>query len=401
MTEFPAPALPVLRLKRNEDKRLRAGHLWIFSNEIDNDAQALTSFAPGAVARVHNHRDQFVGFACVNPHALICARILSRDEAQPVGLELFVKRLRSALALRRRLYRHDSYRLVFGESDGLPGLVLDRYGDVLVGQIATLGMEQLRPVLEQAIDAVLSPRVLVWKNDSSARDLEKLPRQVDVSTGVMPDHVEVVEDGLRLVAPLAQGQKTGWFYDQAANREHLRRYLPQGARVLDVCSYVGAWALTALRQGASHATCVDSSQAALDGALHNAAANGLELSALRGDAFEVMAALGEQGERFDVVIVDPPAFIKRKKDLPQGEAAYRRLNQLAMRLLNDDAVLVSCSCSYHLPQDALPAIIQSAASHVGRTAQILEFGGQSPDHPVHPAIPETRYLKTLFCRVTR
>ena len=401
MTDISAPALPVLRLKRNEDKRLRAGHLWIFSNEIDNEAQPLTAFAPGAVVRVHNHRDQFVGYACVNPHALICARILSRDEAQPIGLELFVRRLKSALALRARLYRHDCYRLVFGESDGLPGLVLDRYGDVLVGQIATLGMELLRPVLEEAIRQVVNPRVLVWKNDSSARDLEKLPRQLDVSLGEMPSEVEVVEDALRLAAPLAEGQKTGWFYDQAANRERLARYLPRGARVLDVCSYVGAWALTALRQGAGSAACVDASQTALDGALRNAAANGLALTTHRGDAFDVLAQLHEQGERYDVVIVDPPAFIKRRKDLPQGEAAYRRLNQLAMRLPSDDALLVSCSCSFHLPQEALPALIQVAAGNLGRTVQILEFGGQAPDHPVHPGIPETRYLKTVFCRVTR
>ena len=401
MTDISAPALPVLRLKRNEDKRLRAGHLWIFSNEIDNEAQPLTGFAPGAVVRVHNSRDQFVGYACVNPHALICARLLSRDEALPIGPELFRRRLKSALALRRRLYRHDCYRLVFGESDGLPGLVLDRYGDVLVGQIATLGMELLRPVLEQVIAEVIAPRVLVWKNDSSARDLEKLPRQVDVALGEVPAQVRVVEDALTLTAPLAEGQKTGWFYDQAANRERLGRYQQPGARVLDVCSYVGAWALTALRQGAASAACVDASQAALDGALANAAANGLSLGVHRGDAFDVLAQLHEQGERYDVVIVDPPAFIKRRKDLPQGEAAYRRLNQLAMRVLTDDALLVSCSCSFHLPQEALPALIQTAAGNLGRTAQILEFGGQAPDHPVHPAIPETRYMKTVFCRVTR
>jgi 23S rRNA (cytosine1962-C5)-methyltransferase len=337
----------------------------------------------------------------VNPHALICARLISRDEAQPVGLELFVRRLKSALALRQRLYRHDCYRLVFGESDGLPGLVLDRYGDVLVGQIATLGMERLRPVLEQAIHQVINPRALVWKNDSSARDLEKLPRQVDVAVGELPEQLQVIEDELRLTAPLAEGQKTGWFYDQAANRERLKRYMTPGARVLDVCSYVGAWALTALRQGAGSAACVDASQTALDWALKNAEANGLSLDAHKGDAFDVLAQLHERGERYDVVIVDPPAFIKRRKDQPQGEAAYRRLNQLAMRVLSDDAILVSCSCSFHLPQEALPALIQVAAGNLGRTAQILEFGGQSPDHPVHPAIPETRYLKTVFCRVTR
>lgn len=394
-------ALPVLKLKRNEDRRLRAGHLWVFSNEVDNAASPLISLDAGAIVCVHDNRDQFVGYACVNPHALICARLLSRDESEPVDRELIARRLRSALALRQRLYRNDCYRLVYGESDGLPGLVLDRYQDVLVGQIATLGMERLRPLLEAAIGEVIAPAALVWKNDTSARDLESLPRSIEAAIGTVPDSVGIVEDGLRFRAPLAAGQKTGWFYDQAANRERLRRYVVPGARVLDVCSYVGAWALTALRQGAGAALCVDSSQPALEGVQANAAANSLEVQTMRGDAFESLAQLDAQGARFDLVIVDPPAFIKRKRDQPQGEAAYRKLNMLAMRVLADDGMLVSSSCSYHLPQDALPAIIQSAASHAGRGAQILEFGGQSPDHPVHPAIPETRYLKTVFCRITR
>lgn len=400
MSEFSANALPVLRLKRNEDKRLRAGHLWVFSNEVDTVATPLTGFEPGAPARIVNHRDQFVGYGCVNPRSLISARILSRDEAQPIDVALLRRRLQSALALRERLYADRCYRLVFGESDGLPGLVVDRYGDVLVGQLATLGMERLRPLIEAALHEVVAPRVLVWKNDGSARDLEQLPHEVVVAAGEMPDHIEVIEAGLRLQAPLATGQKTGWFYDQTANRERLRRYLPKGARVLDVCSYAGAWALTALHHGAASATCVDSSQQALDWAQRNAEANGMAVEVIKADAFQAMEQLRAAGERFDVVIVDPPAFIKRRRDMPQGEAAYRKLNQLAIRLLNDPGVLVSCSCSWHLPHDSLPELVQSAAAAAGREARVLEFGGQSPDHPVHPAIPESRYLKSVFCHIT-
>jgi len=211
----------------------------------------------------------------------------------------------------------------------------------------------------------------------------------------------VKEQGLTMTAPLAAGQKTGWFYDQAANREQMVRLMPRGARVLDVCSYVGAWALVALRQGAAAADCVDASQAALDAAQRNAAANGLTVGTHRGDAFEVLAALAAQGQRYDVVVVDPPAFIKRRKDLPQGEAAYRKLNALAMRLLADDGLLVSCSCSFHLPAGSLPELLQSAAQVANRELQLLAFGGQGPDHPMHPAIPETRYLKAVFARVTR
>jgi 23S rRNA (cytosine1962-C5)-methyltransferase len=201
--------------------------------------------------------------------------------------------------------------------------------------------------------------------------------------------------------PLLAGQKTGWFYDQTANRARLGRYVSPGARVLDVCSYAGGWAVTALSQGAGHARCVDSSQAALDCARANAQANGVNVEVTRDDAFDALRALTGQGERYDVVILDPPAFIKRKKDIPQGQAAYRKLNQLALGLLSEAGLLVSCSCSYHLAAEDLQAAIQAAARHTGRFVQILEAGGQSPDHPVHPAIPETRYLKAFFCRVTR
>ncbi|HEY0766659.1 MAG TPA: class I SAM-dependent rRNA methyltransferase [Steroidobacteraceae bacterium] len=395
------PAARVLRLKRGEERRLAAGHVWVFSNEIDTDSTPLSAFTPGAVAELRTHRDAFIGYACVNPHALICARILSRAAAQPVDRALIERRLTAALALRQRLTAAPYYRWVFGESDQLPGLVLDRYGEVIVGQIATAGMQALSDEVAAAVRAVLNPAVLLWKNDSAARELEHLPRVVETAFGDVPATIEVVEGALSFTAPLVEGQKTGWFYDQTANRARLRRYIPAGARVLDVCSYAGAWALTALRHGAARARCVDSSQAALDFAQLNAARNGTAVEVLRADAFEALKALGEQGERFDVVILDPPAFIKRKKDIPQGQAGYRKLNQLALGLLADEALLVSCSCSYHLAAEELVNAIQSAARHSGRFVQILEAGGQSPDHPVHPAIPETRYLKAFFCRVTR
>jgi 23S rRNA (cytosine1962-C5)-methyltransferase len=393
--------VPVLKLKRGEDRRIRGGHPWVFSNEVDNDATPLAKIEPGSAVRIHSDRDQFLGHAYVNPHALICARIVGRDAEHGLDRSLIVHRLNVALALRERLSREPYYRLVFGESDGLPGLVLDRYGDILVGQIATRGMDALKKDVADAVRSVLSPKGLFWKNDSGARDLEQLEPVAEVAFGSVPDEVEVLEAGLKFVAPLRSGQKTGWFYDQTANRARLARYLWAGARVLDVCSYVGAWATTALAHGAHSATCLDSSAPALSYAQRNAAANGLKLETLQADAFDALKTLQEQGERFDVVILDPPAFIKRKKDIPQGQAAYRKLNQLALNLIERDGLLVSCSCSYHLSADDLSAAIQGAARHTGRFVQILEAAGQSPDHPVHPAIPETRYLKAFFCRVTR
>jgi 23S rRNA (cytosine1962-C5)-methyltransferase len=351
--------------------------------------------------RLLDHRRQFLAHILINPHALICGRVVSSVEGEPFGSALLVARLRQALTLRDRYVGGAHYRLVYGESDGLPGLVIDRYGDVLVGQIATLAMEQRREMVEQALRELLGAHVLVWKNDGGARDLESLPQEIRAAGGEVPATVEVIEAGLRFAAPLAEGQKTGWFYDQTANRALLRQFLKPGARVLDVCSYVGGWGVSAMAAGAGAALCVDSSQGALDAAVANAARNGVALETRRGDAFDVLTDLHAEGRRFDVLIVDPPAFVKRRKDLPKGEAAYRKLNQLALKLAADEALLVSCSCSWHLPAEALPVLLQSAAAHAGFTLRIIAQGGQSPDHPVHPAMPETRYLKALFARVCR
>ena len=394
-------AVHTLRLKRGEDRRLAAGHLWVFSNEIDTERTPLVGFEPGALAELRSHRDVFMGYVYVNPHALICARILSRDFGRPVDESLIEERLRSALALREHLGNALYYRWVFGESDLLPGLVLDRYGDIVVGQIATAGMEALKGVVTAAVRRVAEPATLYWKNDSNARDLEHLEKESGAAFGTVPEELTVQESGLTFAVPLAAGQKTGWFFDQTANRGRLKRYVSSGARVLDVCSYAGGWAVAALSYGAGSALCVDSSATALDSARANAARNGFSLEMLCEDAFDALKLLAAQGERFEVVVLDPPAFIKRKKDIAQGQAAYRKLNQLALGVLADEGVLVSCSCSYHLAPEELVNAIQAAARHGGRFVQLLEAGGQSPDHPVHPAIPETRYLKAFFCRVTR
>src|SRR5690349_6677843 len=291
-------SFPVLKLKRGEDRRLRAGHLWIFSNEVDIGATPLTQFEPGAAVQVISDRDQFLGFAYVNPRTLIAARLVSRDPAYPLDGSLLVHRLRVALALRERLYREPFYRLVFGESDGLPGLVLDRYGDVVVAQSGTAGIDALRAEIEAAVAKVVQPKTLVWKNDSGARELEGLAKDVSVAGDqALPADISVREQGADFVAPLADGQKTGWFYDQAANRERLRRYLPAGARVLDVCSYVGAWAVTALKAGAGSATCVDGSATALEFVTRNARANGVEVTTLKSDAFDALKSLQESDER--------------------------------------------------------------------------------------------------------
>ena len=389
----------LLRLKKGEDRRLRAGHAWVFSNEVDTASTPLAAFTPGLTARVVSDRDVFLGYAYVNPHALISARLLSRDERRAPDAGFLASRIERAQRLRARLHPTPHYRLVFGESDELPGLIVDRYGDVAVGQIATAGMEARKADIEAAIREVVAPQAFVWKNDTGARDLEQLPKELTVAFGRQPEELELVENGIEFTAPLGQGQKTGWFYDQAANRARFRELLPRDARVLDVCSYAGAWAVTALKHGAREAACVDASASALAAASRNAERHGLALEALKGDAFEVLESLVAAGRRFDAIVLDPPAFAKRRKDLPKAQAAYRKLNQLALRLLDDDGLLVSCSCSWHLAEGDLLTAIQSAARQVSRFVQVVAVGGQAADHPVHPAIPETRYLKAIFCRV--
>jgi 23S rRNA (cytosine1962-C5)-methyltransferase len=389
--------LPVLRLKRNEDRRLHAGHLWIFSNEVDTGQSPLVKFEPGELVRVLAHNDRALGLAYVNPQSLIAARMLETWKIPDVAW--LAARIRVALSLRERLYPKPYYRLVFGESDGLPGLVIDRYGSACVVQIGTAGMEQLKPKIQEALNQVLRCEAVLFKNDSSAREMEGLPSYVETAKGNFDKPAVVIEDGLEFQAPLAEGQKTGWFFDQAANRRALSKYVRKGARVLDVFSYVGAWGVRAAHHGAREVTCIDSSQAALELAAANAERNGLKVVTLKGDAFDVLEDLAKQGTRFDIVVIDPPAFAKRKKDLPKALAAYKRLNQLALRAIADDGILVSCSCSFHVSAEDLQDAIAKAARGAEKHLQILEMGGQAPDHPVHPAIPETRYLKAYFCRV--
>jgi 23S rRNA (cytosine1962-C5)-methyltransferase len=395
MSEFSE--LPALRLKRNEDRRLQAGHLWVFSNEVDAQQTPLPKFTPGELVRVLAHNDRALGLAYVNPRSLICARLLGTWKLPDAAW--FAARIRIALALRERLYAEPYYRVVYGESDGLPGLVIDRYGAQCVVQIGTAGMERLKAQIQEAVLQVLECETLLFKNDGSARELEGLPAYVEAGRGGIDEYGSVVEQGLRFVLPLAAGQKTGWFFDQSANRRALTKYVRAGARVLDVFSYVGAWGLSAARDGAAEVICVDSSALALELAAKNAERNALKVTTRKGDAFEILEVLAGENARFDIVIVDPPAFAKRKKDLPKALAAYRRLNQLAMQLLAADGILVSCSCSYHVSAEDLQDAIAKAARGADKHVQLLEMGGQAPDHPVHPAIPETRYLKTYFCRV--
>ena len=389
-----------LRLAKGQDRRLRGGHLWVYSNEVDNHATPLKGFSPGQVVQVEDARGKWLGLAYVNPNSLICARVVTRSPGVALDSSLLVHRVKVALAVRERLYAEPYYRLLFGEADGVPGVVVDRYGDYLAVQLTTAGMEAQREAVVEALVKVLRPTGIILRNDTAVRELEGLTRYVEIAHGQVPDRVTVAEGGCRFEVSLAEGQKTGWFYDQAANRDQFVRYV-RGQRVLDVCSYVGAWSLRAAHAGADGVVAVDSSAHALEQAMHNAELNGLgdRVSSLQGDAFDALRELRSARERFDVVVLDPPAFIKRKKDLKEGMLAYRRLNEAALGLLGRDGLLVSASCSFHMQRDQLLRTVLQSARHGDRALQLLQQGQQGPDHPIHPAIPETAYLKAFYLRV--
>ena len=391
--------LPPLVLGSQADRRLKKGHLWIYSNEVDSSKSDLKLYKAGQQVQVHNHAGKFLGIATVNPSTLICGRLVSRELKYPLNKSLLVHRIKQALALREACFRVPCYRLVYGDSDLLPGLVVDRFHDYLVVQIATAGMEACRDEVVEALQQVLKPKAILLRNDHSARDLEGLPEEL-IAIGDVPEAVDMEENGVRFIAPIVEGQKTGWFYDHRENRAMLQRLAP-GKRVLDVFSYVGGWGVQAAAAGASEVVCVDASEQALDWVGENAALNGVadRVQCLAGKAINVLKQLAVAEEKFDIVVLDPPAFIKRRKDQKAGEAAYHHINELAMKLLPKDGMLVSASCSMHLQRDTLTEIVRSSARHRDRHAQIIHQGGQGADHPVHPAIPETDYLKAVFARV--
>ncbi len=389
-------------LNKNADRRLRAGHSWVYSNEINAAGSNLRSFTPGQLVDVLNHQGKWLGAGYINPNSLICVRIISRQKDIAVNGSLIVHRLKIALGLRERFYSKPFYRLVFGESDGLPGLIVDRYGDYCVVAISTAGMEMLRGEIVHAVDKVLKPKGILFRNDSTARQQEGLDQYSEIAQGVIPEYVRISEGESQFDISLHEGQKTGWFYDQAANRQRMLKYVA-GKSVLDVCSYVGAWSVRAALNGATQVTSVDISETALAMLEHNAQLNQLEnsIETIQADAFQALKELKQADRRFDVIILDPPAFMKRRKDIKQGLTAYRRLNEMAIRLLNNDGILISASCSYHMASSELLQVIQQSARHNDRWVQVLEEGKQGLDHPVNPAIVETAYLKAFYCRVLR
>ncbi len=392
--------LPVLRLRKREERRIKAGHVWIFSNEVDTQLTPLKSFDAGELVMIEASNQQQLGVGYINPHSLICARLITRNTKSRIGRRFIAQRLRLALDLRQSLFNQECYRWVFGEADGLPGLVLDRYGDVVVGQITTAGMEVLREDIEAAINKVLDLKCLIWRNSSAVREQEGLELYNTVAAGEAPEFLEIKEGDLRFQVPALSGQKTGWFYDQRTNRSRLNTYAA-GKTVLDLFCYAGGWGIAAAAAGATEVTCVDASAAAISQVEINAKLNqqAEKVTAVSADAFNYLREAKAEERSFDLIIVDPPAFIKKAKDKKAGLEAYQRVFSMAMRVLNKDGIIFVCSCSFHLDDNELQMALQRAARHLDRQAQVLELLQQSPDHPVHPMIPQTRYLKGVIARI--
>lgn len=393
---------PALFLKKYEDKRLRQGHVWVFSNEVDLQRSPLEGFSAGDLVVIHDHGGNPLGVAYVNPNTLICARLLSRKPNTSIGENFFRARLSAALTLRDRLFDKPYYRLVFGESDGLPGLVIDRFGSVLSVQITTAGMEQRKDLLIKVLSELLQPEAILLKNDTSQRQMESLSLEPEVAYGCLPETLIIEENGNRFLINIAEGQKTGWFYDHRQSRCQLANW-SKGLKVLDLFSYAGAWGIAAAAAGAAEVTCVDSSESALALAAQSAELNQRQqtMQFVRSDVFEFLKQARDEQRHYDVVVLDPPALIKRKKDFKAGFEAYRRLNHMALQVLDNNGLLVSASCSHHLSRDNLHEILRSSARHIDRHLVFLASGSQGPDHPIHPAMPETDYLKTYFCFVSK
>lgn len=389
-----------LQLKKNEDKRIKNGHLWIYSNEVDTKLTPLKGFTAGQLVEIKNSQGQWIGRGYINPQTLLCARVLTFDPNQTIDIKFFETRIAYALSLREQYFSKPFYRLIFGEGDFLPGLVVDRYGDVLSVQLTTAGTENLKHLIISALISVVKPTAIVLRNDHSMRTIEGLESYVETVHGEIKGHCAIIENDTQFLIPVCEGQKTGWFFDHGDNRRRVFQWI-KGKRVLDVFAYLGSWSIQALNHGAQEAWAIDASAYALEIATENAKLNNLDkkFHCLHGDAFQQLKNLQQNNERFDVVLLDPPAFIKRRNDKKEGLLGYQRINELAIKVLEKDGLLVTSSCSLHLAPEELLNAVNRASNPKERFTQIIAQGHQNIDHPIHTQIPETGYLKTLFCRI--
>ncbi len=393
---------PTASLKPHREESFLKGHLWIFSGALQQPPHWIE---PGGLVDVKSATGQFVARGYYNPHTDIAIRILTHDIEEAIDGEFLRRRIRSALELRQVFdpVQTNAYRLVHSEGDGLPGLVVDRFADILVAQIYTAGMERLRPLLIDALMSETRTRGLLSRNDSQSRRREGLEvEEPTVAAGEVPAQVAVRENGVQFLVDPWQGQKTGFFLDQRDKREAMRKYV-RGKRVLNCFSYTGGFSVyAALTSDETHVTSVDTSASAIELAHQHFSLNGLDPDKhefLIANVFEYLEQTQREGEQFDVVILDPPAFAKTQGARTQAFKAYRRLNLLGMHVLRPGGILLTCSCSGVVGLDDFLGVLAQVTQRLHRPVQLLEVYTHSVDHPISLAMPETTYLKAVFCHV--
>jgi len=387
---------PRLKLRPGAHKRLKTGHPWVYSNEVEMDASA-KALAPGTVVTIGDAGGQLLATAHFNPRTLIAARVLSEKPDVSVDVDFIAQRLRAALALRERLFDRPFYRLIHAEADGLPGLIIDRFGDVCVIQPNTAGMNALIDIIATALQQVVAAKAVVMRGDSGARGLEGLSEDVRVVAGALDGPVKVEENGAVFFADLASGQKTGWFFDQRDNRAFMAK-LGKGSSVLDLYTHTGGFAVAAARAGASMVTAVDRSATSLE--LATKAGEASNVAAIcKFERAEVFPFLEATKNKWDMVIADPPAFVKSKKDLKAGLQGYRKLARLCAAATSPGGILFMASCSHNAPVDEFTAAVARGMADAGRTGKIIRTSGAAPDHPVHPLLPESAYLKAVVLQL--
>ena len=384
---------PSIQLLPGQDRRLRAGHPWAYSNELRMDAEA-KALPPGEPVCLLSAERKPLAIALFNPHSLIAARIVTRNKDSTIDGAFVERRLARALHLRERLFDRPCYRLVHAEADGLPGLVIDRFADLLVCQLNSAGIARLEPAILEALDRLLAPRVVVLRNDSPVRELEGLDQEVRIAKGALDGAAELVENGLTFLIDPLDGQKTGWYYDQRDNRAFVAR-LARDQEVLDLYSYSAGFGLLAAAAGARGVLAIDRSQSGLDlaqaSAVHNDLAARLEV--VREDAFAALDRLAADKRRFGIVVADPPAFVRNKRELKPGLRGYRKLARACAAVVAEEGVLAIACCSHNVPEDAFADEVRRGLRDAGRPARLIRQAGAAPDHPVHPALPESAYLK--------
>ena len=389
--------IPQVYLKPGKEARVLAGHPWVFRSDID---RAQKSAAPGDVVRVIAARGRFLGQALYNPHSQIALRMLSYDEA-PVDADFIRGRVRAAIRFRRQATDLDCCRLIFAESDRLPAVIADKFGPVISLQILSLGMARFQDVIVETLAEELRPQGIWERNDVPVRELEGMKQSTGLLWGQVPDRCEIMENGLRILVDVKQGQKTGYFLDQKENRAAIAPYC-EGARVLDICTHTGGFALHAAHYGAREVTGVDLSEHALACAQENARLNGFScVTFVKANAFDYLREQADRGEVYDLIILDPPAFAKNKTSLPGARKGYKEINLRALKMLGDGGVLVSCSCSQAMLPELFRQVIQEAACDAGVLLQQVEWRGPARDHPALLSSAETNYLKCGIFRVLR